>query len=83
MKKTISLLAFFFICLINQKIFSQSGAIPSLLIQPSPLLSAMGQTGVALTSDDPFEFLWNPAQVAQSNHSSNLSFIFYPEKIDW
>jgi hypothetical protein len=35
-------------------------AVPFLLLNPSPSLSAMGSTGAALPTDDPFGFLWNP-----------------------
>jgi hypothetical protein len=58
-------------------------AVPFLLLQPSPSLSAMGQTGTALPNDDPFGFLWNPAQLGHSSQNNNLSYIFYPTKLKW
>ncbi|MDY0083202.1 MAG: hypothetical protein RBR74_08485 [Ignavibacteriaceae bacterium] len=66
------------------QIFPQGkAAVPFLLINPSPSLSAMGATGTALPSHDPFGFLWNPAQLGHTSQTNNLSFIFYPSKIDW
>lgn len=58
-------------------------AVPFLLIQPSPSLSAMGATGTALPTEDPFGFLWNPAQLGYTSLNNNLSFIFYPSKLEW
>ena len=58
-------------------------AVPFLLLQPSPSLSAMGQTGTALPTNDPFGFVWNPAQLGLNSQKNNLSFIFYPSKLEW
>ncbi|MBK9097970.1 MAG: hypothetical protein IPM14_07595 [bacterium] len=58
-------------------------AVPFLLLNPSPSLSAMGATGTALPTDDPFAFLWNPAQLGYTSQTNNLSYIFYPSKVDW
>lgn len=64
--------------------FSQGeAAVPFLLLQPSPSLAAMGQTGTALPTEDPFVFLWNPAQLGYTSQNNNLSFIFYPSKVEW
>jgi hypothetical protein len=64
--------------------FSQGeAAVPFLLLNPSPSLSAMGATGTALPTEDPFGFLWNPAQLGYTSQTNNLSFIFYPSKIAW
>lgn len=64
--------------------FSQGeAAVPFLLLQTSPSLSAMGQTGTALPTEDPFGFIWNPAQLGYTSQNNNLSFIFYPSKIEW
>lgn len=64
--------------------FSQGeAAVPFLLLQPSPSLAAMGQTGTALPTEDPFGFLWNPAQLGYTSQNNNFSFIFYPSKLDW
>lgn len=65
-------------------IFAQGeAAVPFLLLQPSPSLSAMGQTGTALPTDDTFAFLWNPAQLGNSSQNSNFSYSFYPREINW
>ncbi len=84
MKTTVLFLSIFSFLLITNKTFSQGeAAVPFLLLQPSPSLAAMGQTGTALPTDDPFGFLWNPAQLGYTSQNNNFSFIFYPSKIDW
>jgi len=77
----ISLISFIFL---NNKAYSQGeAAVPFLLIQPSPSLSAMGSTGTALPTEDPFGFIWNPAQLGYTSQTNNLSYVFYPSNIDW
>ncbi|HQI40769.1 MAG: hypothetical protein B6D44_13040 [Ignavibacteriales bacterium UTCHB2] len=84
MKTKILVLSFISFLSLNITIFPQGeAAVPFLLINPSPSLSAMGSTGTALPTDDPFGFLWNPAQLGHTSQTNNLSFIFYPSKIDW
>ena len=84
MKTTSFLTILFFFNVFSLKSFAQGeAALPFLLLNPSPSLSAMGQTGTALPTDDPFGFLWNPAQLGYTSQTNNLSFIFYPSKIDW
>lgn len=78
------LLSLFSFLIFSNKTFSQGeAAVPFLLLQPSPSLSAMGATGTALPTDDPFGFLWNPAQLGHTSQTNNLSFIFYPSEIEW
>jgi len=83
--RTTSLLSFLFAFNFFQfSSFAQGeAAVPFLLLQPSPSLSSMGQTGTALPTEDPFGFLWNPAQLGYTSQTNNLSYIFYPSKIDW
>ena len=77
-------LALLFVISIGKNNFAQGeAAVPFLLLQPSPSLAAMGQTGTALPTNDPFGFIWNPAQLGYTSRHTNLSFIFYPSKIDW
>ena len=84
MKTKILVLSFFSFLSLNITIFPQGeAAVPFLLINPSPSLSAMGSTGTALPTDDPFGFLWNPAQLGHTSQTNNLSFIFYPSEIEW
>ena len=84
MKTTLIFLSIFSFLLITNKTFSQGeAAVPFLLLQPSPSLSAMGQTGTALPTEDPFGFLWNPAQLGYTSQNNNFSFIFYRSKLDW
>ena len=83
--KTSSFLTFFALLnLFSATCFAQGeAAVPFLLLNPSPSLSAMGATGTALPTEDPFGFLWNPAQLGYTSQTNNLSFIFYPSKIEW
>ncbi len=85
MKTSKFLLVFIFIfVLLQDSGFAQGeAAVPFLLLQPSPSLSAMGQTGTALPTEDPFGFVWNPAQLGYTNQDNSLRYIFYPSKIDW
>jgi hypothetical protein len=53
-------------------------AVPFLLLNPSPSLSAMGSNGTALPTENPFGFLWNPAQLGYTSQKNNFSYIFYP-----
>lgn len=83
--KTSSLLTLFIILILfSETNFAQGeAAVPFLLLNPSPSLSVMGATGTALPTDDPFGFLWNPAQLGYTSQTNNLSFIFYPSKLEW
>jgi hypothetical protein len=64
--------------------FSQGeAAIPFLVFPVSPAQNAMGATGTSLPTDDTYGFLFNPAQLGYTSQSNNLSFIFYPSKIEW
>jgi hypothetical protein len=84
MKHITSLIFVLFFCLFQLNSFAQGeAAVPFLLLNPSPSLSAMGATGAALPTDDPFGFLWNPAQLGYNSLHNNLSFIFYPTPVDW
>ncbi|MFZ1520267.1 MAG: hypothetical protein WAU11_15930 [Ignavibacteriaceae bacterium] len=84
MKTTVLYLSLFSFLLISNKTFSQGeAAVPFLLLQPSPSLAAMGQTGTALPTEDPFGFLWNPAQLGYTSQNNNFSLIFYPSKYEW
>lgn len=74
---------FSFLTLTNITYSQGEAAVPFLLLQPSPSLAAMGQTGTALPTEDPFGFLWNPAQLGYTSQNNNLSFIFYPSKFEW
>ena len=84
MKAKILLICLISFIFLSNKTYSQGeAAVPFLLLNPSPSLSAMGATGTALPTEDPFGFLWNPAQLGYTSQTNNLSFIFYPSKIDW
>ncbi len=84
MKTKIFFLSLFSLLTLTNITYSQGeAAVPFLLLQPSPSLAAMGQTGTALPTEDPFGFLWNPAQLGYTSQNNNFSFIFYPSKLDW
>ena len=84
MKTTSFLTILFLFNLFQVTSFAQGEAtVPFLLLNPSPSLSAMGTTGTALPTEDPFGFLWNPAQLGYTSQTNNLSFIFYPSKLEW
>jgi hypothetical protein len=84
MKLIISLIFVLSFSFFNIKVFAQGEvAMPFLLLNPSPSLSAMGSTGSALPTEDPFGFLWNPAQLGYNSLHNNLSLIFYPSKLEW
>ncbi|HEY6626019.1 MAG TPA: hypothetical protein VIZ21_03615, partial [Ignavibacteriaceae bacterium] len=84
MKTSSILTVFALLNLFSVTSFAQGeAAVPFLLLNPSPSLSAMGATGTALPTEDPFGFLWNPAQLGYTSQTNNLSFIFYPSKLEW
>lgn len=84
MKTTSFLSILFLLNLFSITSFAQGeAAVPFLMLNPSPSQSAMGATGTALPTEDPFGFLWNPAQLGYTSQTNNLSFIFYPSKLEW
>jgi len=84
MKTTSILTILFLINLFQVTNYAQGeAAVPFLLLNPSPSLSAMGATGTALPTEDPFGFLWNPAQLGYTSQTNNFSYIFYPSKLEW
>jgi hypothetical protein len=84
MKAKVLVLSLCSLLTITNITYSQGeAAVPFLLLQPSPSLAAMGQTGTALPTEDPFGFLWNPAQLGYTSQNNNFSFIFYPSKLEW
>jgi len=84
MKATSFLTAILFFSLFSASNYAQGeAAVPFLVLNPSPSLSAMGATGTALPTEDPFGFLWNPAQLGYTSQTNNFSFIFYPSKLEW
>jgi len=63
---------------------AQGDAALSFLRLPlSPSLNAMGATGTSIPTDDPYGFLFNPAQLGYTSQTTNLSFMFYPTKVNW
>ncbi len=59
-------------------------ALPFLEIPSSPAISAMGGAGVALHSDDPHAFLYNPAQLGMAARDTRAAGTLYPDgSTDW
>ncbi|QQS35046.1 MAG: hypothetical protein IPM56_12370 [Ignavibacteriales bacterium] len=84
MKAKTFLAAAFLSIILSWNIFPQGeAAIPFLMLPVSPSSMAMGGTGTALPNDDPLAVLYNPAQLGFSSRTNNLSFIFYPAKVEW
>ena len=80
-KKIVSVIVFSII--LNSVTIAQGeAAIPFLVYPLSPSLNAMGATGTSLPTDDPYGFLFNPAQLGHTSQTTNLSFIFYPSKVN-
>jgi len=64
--------------------YAQDGtALPFLDYPVSPSLNGMGATGTSLPTNDPFAFLYNPAQLGFTGRESNLSFSIYPSSVDF
>ncbi|MGE5498094.1 MAG: hypothetical protein ACM3Q2_08495 [Syntrophothermus sp.] len=58
-------------------------AIIFLKLPPSPSLNSMGGVGTSLPGADVYSFYYNPAHLANTETMGNLSFQFFPEKVDW
>ncbi len=81
-KRIVSVIVFSII--LNFVTMAQGEAAISFLLVPlSPSLNAMGATGTSIPTDDPYGFLFNPAQLGHTSQTTNLSFIFYPSKVNW
>ena len=81
-KRIVSVIAFSII--LNSVTMAQGEAAISFLVTPlSPSLNAMGATGTSIPTDDPYGFLFNPAQLGHTSQTTNLSFIFYPSKVNF
>jgi hypothetical protein len=73
-----------FILGISSLTSAQDGtALPFLDYPVSPSLNGMGAVGTALPTDDPFGFLYNPAQLGYTSRENNLSFSIYPSSVDF
>lgn len=65
-------------------IFAQGeDAILFLRLPPSPSLNSMGGVGTSLPGADVYSFYYNPAHLANTETMGNVSFQFFPEKINW
>jgi hypothetical protein len=83
MKKIIGFVSIILtIAIQNVSLPQGEAAVPFLTVPVSPLLNGMGATGTSIPTDDPFGFLYNPAQLGYISQDNNLSFIFYPSSVD-
>ena len=77
-------LIFILLILFTTIIFPQGqGAVPFLTLQQSPLLQGAGQTGVAIITDDPIGFYYNPAILGVTAQSNHVSTLFMTNNADW
>ena len=83
MKNFIASLILFLTCVIQNISLSQGVTeIPLLNYPVSALLNGMGATGTSFPTDDPFGFLYNPAQLGHTSQEINLSYIIYPPSVE-
>lgn len=73
----------FFIILSTSLLFPQTGALPLMTIQQSPLLLGAGQIGAAIPNDDVIGFYFNPAILGYSSRNNHVSIHFMPSKTKW
>jgi hypothetical protein len=78
----VSLLILLTIAFQNVSVPQGETAVPFLTVPVSPLLNGIGATGTSLPTDDPFGFLFNPAQLGYISQENNFSFIIYPSSVD-
>lgn len=76
-----SLIIIFTFALQNVSLPQGEAAVPFLTVPVSPLLNGMGATGTSIPTDDPFGFLYNPAQLGYVSQENNFSFIVYPSSV--
>ncbi len=81
--KTISLIFVLLFSLASFTFPQGAAAVPFLSIQQSPFLQGAGQTGVAIITDDPIGFYYNPAVLGFTAKSNHVSFLFLPKKVEW
>ncbi len=67
----------------NENYAQGEAAIPVLELNPSPKFDAMGMVGTSIPNDDPFGFYYNPAQLGYNSRNNNISFQFFPSKVNW
>jgi hypothetical protein len=67
----------------NENYAQGEAAIPVLELNPSPKFDAMGMVGTSIPNNDPFGFYYNPAQLGYNSQSNNISFQFFPSKVNW
>jgi hypothetical protein len=77
-----SLILFLTFVIQNISLPQGEAAVPFLTVPISPLLNGMGATGTSIPTDDPFGFLYNPAQLGYISRDNNFSFIIYPSSVD-
>jgi len=61
-------------------LFGNARSQDEVFYQPSPEISAVGGAGVALKTDDPSSFYYNPAQLGLWSQSNNFAVSFNPER---
>ena len=80
LKKLVLLLVIF----ITARSYSQTeSAVPFLSYQQSPFLQGAGATGVAIITDDPLGFYYNPAILGATAKTNHISTLFLTKKTEW
>jgi hypothetical protein len=64
-------------------IFAQVTEIEMLGFNPNPQSYGLGLSGVSAPSNDPLAFYSNPAILGYSSQTNNLSYQYYPSKVNW
>ena len=59
------------------------GIVPPLSYQQSPFLQGAGVTGVAIVTDDPIGYYYNPAILGVTAKSNHISALFLTKKTEW
>jgi hypothetical protein len=60
-----------------------TAAVPFLMIGPSPGLGGSQGANTVLPSDGTYAFYYNPAQLGVFSRDNNISYQFYPQKMNW
>ncbi|MGA8266063.1 MAG: hypothetical protein WB779_16580 [Ignavibacteriaceae bacterium] len=77
------LILLFSILLMVKSYAQGSSAVPFLSLQQSPFLQGAGATGVAVITEDPLGFYYNPAILGVTAKTNHISTLFLTKKTEW
>ena len=75
------LILLFSILLMVKSYAQGSSAVPFLSLQQSPFLQGAGATGVAVITEDPLGFYYNPAILGVTAKTNHISTLFLTKKL--